>query len=338
MVNAPVLEGLAEGSNFSVEDVSPVGVPRYLVATPYWGALDVEHLDCVLAFRALYPEPIVRKYRITGCAYIDIARATAAAAAIDGGFDGLFFIDHDIIFDPRDAVALMRQAHRLQTVVYSLYSMRSVGRRMIGEFDPAVESATFFRNGGLYPGRYGGCGFCAIPRQVLLDVGRDMAELTTGFGKVKPLFALRSGVPDWPELFEGLLHAGLLNEQHNSVDELRAAMGKVCATQAEGWYAGEDISFFHRVVRAGYEPTIDTRPRIWHKGTYKYGLEDVQVVVPRGDQMDVTFNRTDEVDPIQAHVGACAEQFEGVKGPTIGPQVSSSRLGAPNEVSNGGAA
>lgn len=308
---------VATRSNFPPEEISPEGVPRYLVATPYWGALDVEHLDCVMRFRALYPEPIVRKYRVTGCAYIDIARATAAAAALDGDFEGLFFIDHDIIFDPRDAVALMRQAHRLQTVVYSLYSMRTPGRRAIGEFDPSVEQAVFFEGGGLYPGRYGGLGFAAIPRQVLLDVGRDMPELTTGFGKVKPLFALRSGVPDWPELFEVLLHAGLLNEQHNSVTELRAAMGKLCASFSEGWYAGEDISFFHRVVRAGYKPMIDTRPRIWHKGSYKYGLEDVQVVVPRGDILELTLNRTAEVDPAQDLVGACAEQFEGVKGPQL---------------------
>lgn len=310
-------------SHYSESDIASEGVPRYLVATPYWGALDSDHLDCVLALRRMYPQIAKQGYRVTGCAYVDIARATAAAAALESGYDGLFFIDHDIIFDPRDVVGLMRQAEREQTVCYGLYSMRSSGKRMIGAFEAGTPSAECFKGGGLYPGQDGGLGFAAIPRAVLEAVGRDMHVVETGFSKVKPLFALRAATPDWPELYEALLDAGLISFASGPFGP-REQFSEIVKKLGAGWYAGEDISFFHRVRRAGFKPLVDTRPRLAHKGAYRYGLEDVQVVVPRAERLTLHLLEIDDQnDPqLRQKVYAAAAQFEIDGHPLPGPIVS----------------
>ena len=315
-------------SHYPEADLSPEGLPRYLVATPYWGALDAEHFDCVLAMRKMFPQLSRQGYQVRGCAYIDIARATAAAAALKNGYEGLFFIDHDIIFDPRDVVGLMREAERHQTVCYGLYGMRSSGKRMIGAFAEGVTRAECFADGGLYPGQDGGLGFAAIPRVVLEAVGRDMLELQTGFSKVKPLFALRAGFPDWPELFDALAKKGLIG----GTDWHRAQVLEAITELAAGWYAGEDISFFHRVRRAGFVPLVDTRPRLGHKGSYKYGLEDVQICVPRAESLTLNLVALDgdPDDPVeQQKLYAAASQFEGLPGqPLPGPVITPKRSAA----------
>lgn len=303
-------------SNYSDEQISPIGVPRYLIATPYWGAIDADHLDCVFSLLQLYPELGQRqqRYRVRGCAYIDIARATAAQFAIDGGYAGLFFIDHDVVFDPRDVIAMMREAERERTIVYGAYSMRRGGDRMVGTFSEAVKRATFFRGGGLYPGKDGGLGFAAIPRHVLEAVGKDMPLLRTGFSKAKPLFALKSGFPDWPELYDRLISAGVLDLPR---DEFAALVTEL----AGGWYAGEDISFFARAARAGFAPLLDTRPKLGHVGSYRYGLEDVQIVVPRGESLEVQIVHCSDPDaPVAQQLlaaGAPPARVDGAAGPLV---------------------
>lgn len=300
--------------SYSEAEISGDGVPRYLVATPYYGAADLDHLDCVAAIPKLYPELVGCGYRVKGCAYIDIARAVAAQQVVDDpSFAGLFFIDHDIIFDPREVVGMIRAAHERQTAVYGLYSMRASGKRMIGALDPSLAEVTCFQGGNLYPGWDGGLGFAAIPRAVLEAVGKDMPLLETGFRKVKPLFALRAGVPDWPELWEKLVERGAFAAQ----DKRSRRLLEAAAREMSGdWYSGEDISFWHRVRRAGYQVLCDTRPRLAHKGTYRYGLEDVQVVVPRVATLDLTLvHITDPHDPAdQAKLDAAAASIEGVDG------------------------
>lgn len=246
-------------------------LPNYLVCTPYWGAVDVDHLDSVLALRRLYPQ--LEQSRVTGCAYIDIARATLCQQALLGGYDGVFFIDHDIVFWPPDVPQTIEAAEREQCVVSGLYSMRRTGDRLIGTFDADVTHATFFEGGGLYPAPYSGLGFTAIPRRVLEDVGRDLPLLRTGFSEVKPMFALRCG---------------------------------------DGWYSGEDISFFHRVKQAGHRLLVDTRPRLFHKGSYLYGVEDVQIAVPRARTLEahlVPLSQSEENRP--ELIAAMAARFEG---------------------------
>lgn len=221
-------------------------LPNYLVCTPYWGNMDLDHLDSMLALRRLYPG--LQCHRVSGCAYIDIARATLCRVVETGGYAGIMFIDHDIVFWPPDVPALIETAEAEQCVVSGVYCMRASGDRMIGCFDASVKQVIYGEGGGLYPAPYSGLGFTAIPRKVLEDVGRDLEVVKTGFSEVRPMFALRVG---------------------------------------DGWYSGEDISFFHRVKQAGHRLLVDTRPRLFHKGSYLYGIENVQIVVPRARTLKI---------------------------------------------------
>ena len=305
--------------SYSEAEISGDGVPRYLVATPYYGAADMQHLNCYASLRQLYPELQGCGYRVMGCAYIDIARAVAAQQALEKGFAGLFFIDHDIIFDPREVVGMIRAAEQHQTAVYGLYGMRASGKRMIGALDDSLAEVTCFVGGGLYPGKDGGLGFAAIPRAVLEAVGREMPLLETGFAKVKPLFALRAGVPDCGELWEKLVNRGMFEPGDQ---RSRALLFEAAREMSGDWYSGEDISFWHRVRRAGFKVLCDTRPRLGHKGSYVYGLEDVQIVVPRAESLKIELvHITDPDDPAQQQKlhAAAARQFEGLEG--LAPRV-----------------
>lgn len=322
-------------SNYSdPADTAPDNIPNWLVCTPYYGNPDLEHLECYEALANQYPElkrPLRGRaiggkvLRIKSCAYIDMARAAAAAKVLECGADGLFFIDHDIIFNPPDVIAMMRTAERERAIVYSLYSMRQSGRRAIGGLAGHVKEAEAFASGGLYPGDYGGLGFAALPRFVLEELGRDMLELETGWCKVKPIFSLRTAFPDWPELFEAFWarcmtsvtlpiarHAlqAVGGAELPSKADARALFGEIVASIADRDYHGEDNSFFIRAKRAGMRVLCDTRPRVSHKGSYRYGLEDVQLAVPRARSLTLRFQPLDGKQPLQA-VGA--PQFEGLE-------------------------
>lgn len=301
-------------SNYPDAEIAPEGVPNYLVCTPYYGGADLECVECVEALKRDYRA--LQVSRVHGCAYIDIARATAASWCLAGGFDGLFFIDHDIVFEPQEAVGLMRVAARTGAIAYALYSMRRSGHRSIGTIDlEGAESkrVKFFEGGGLQPGLYGGLGFAAIPRSVLELMGCDLPELDTNWSKCKALFALRAGVPDWEELYEALLARGLLDpECSESLGDLKRYFRDVVHSALGREYEGEDTSFFHRARRHGVRLICDTRPRIFHKGAYKYALEDVHVCVPRARSATIKFQPPTGAhgQPVRA---AAPEQFEGLE-------------------------
>ena len=271
------LRRLVQGPPVPTAEECARPLPNYLICTPYWGQMNIDHLDSVLALSRLYPQ--LKRHRITGCAYIDVARATLCREAERGGFDGVFFIDHDIVFWPPDVPMLIEAAEREQCVVSAIYSMRETGNRMIGCFDPSVKKVTCFEGGGLYPAPYSGLGFTAIPRRVLEDVGRDLPLLRTGFSECRAMFALRT---------------------------------------QDGWYSGEDISFFARVKEAGHRLLVDTRPRLFHAGGYMYGLEDVQVAVPRARSLELDLVPLDDGNGGKpAMVAAGGAMFEGVSGPSV---------------------
>lgn len=293
----------------SVEECARA-LPNYLVCTPYWGAMDIDHLDSVMALRKMYPQ--LSHNRVVGCAYIDVARATLCREAEKGGFDGVMFIDHDVVFWPPDVPQLIETAEEQGCVISGIYSMRKTGDRVIGCFDPSVKHATCFEGGGLYPAPYSGLGFTAIPRKVLDDVGRDLPLLKTGFSEVRAMFALRSAVPDLQDVFAALKACDLV-ELHGQVEEVADLVADAIAKRAGGWYSGEDISFFHRVKQAGHRLLIDTRPRLFHKGSYLYGLEDVQVSVPRARTLELDLVPLDDGGKAKrpGMVAAMAERFEG---------------------------
>lgn len=220
---------------------------KYLVGVLYYGNVDKEHDNCM---RQLEKHPRIAGFaQISGCPYICIGRSTIVEKmlSLPPDVEGLLFIDHDIIFEMDAVERILDSCDETRGVVGAGYSMRSPGSKMIGAVDMAKvtdgRKLIFFEGGGIYPAAYLGMGFTAIHRQALDTIGKDLPFFENGVTDIpiRPYFAL-------------------LREE-----------GK--------WY-GEDVSFCLRAERAGVRVDMDTRVRVWHKGTYTYGLEDCGIIVP----------------------------------------------------------
>lgn len=251
------------------------------ILIPYYGGIDPEHNNCVLGVKNLYPElPVVPLY---SCPYIDMARSILVKAAMDISSEWVLFIDHDILFDPSDV-------ERIHDVLFSRpeihmvgapYSMRKPGGAMIGSLRPdpldPYKPIRFYEGGALHPAKYTGMGFTAIRTSVfekLIHEGRmsissecttrGLPELNTGFvDGIYPFFAL------------------MLVPEHQA-------------------YHGEDVSFCYRVTDAGMNVWLDTSFRIQHKGAYRYMLEDMGMVVPSVNKLDITPTPPDNKTQVRA--------------------------------------
>lgn len=252
----------------SVNDHKPLTdapASRFALCVPSFGTLDADQQKAVFQLEAAG----MAVHRLHDCPWIDLARSFLAERALESG-RGVFFLDHDILFDPKDVVRLCADALDRQAVVAGAYCMRKSGRSIIGSFDiEPGEPLTFYRGGRIVPAYYSGLGFAAIPADILRSIRlpklhSQALQYQLGWGaSVRPWFALD------------------------------------CST---GFYAGEDVSFTNRVHdlsvqfddgRDGAEPEwrlshsgracrvfIDTRVRLGHRGSYDYAIEDVGIVVP----------------------------------------------------------
>jgi hypothetical protein len=242
---------------------------QYLVGVMYYGAIDSEHKKSMEQFIG-HPR-IKTVAEIGGCPYIDIGRASLAALTLaTADVEGLIFVDHDIVFS-RDAIdQLVESLDATEAIVGAGYSMRSPGSKMIGGIDTSKSDkpVIFFQGGGLYPAHYLGMGFTGIHRTAFEKIGKDLPFLDNGVTSIpiQPFFAL---------------------------------------LQEDGKYYGEDVSFCLRAQRAGVPIHMDTRIRVYHKGSYCYGLEDCGIVVPYLHQIQGVMK-----DDPQAMLSQCSPHPE----------------------------
>lgn len=246
---------------------------QFALCIPSFGGLDIDQQVSV----AQLEKAGMAVIELGDCPWIDIARSWLAEVALACG-RGVFFLDHDIQFLPNDVLGLCEQALERDAVVAAAYCMRASGKNIIGSFDVPPGKIPFFDIGGTLPAYYAGLGFAAIPRSVLSDIALPrllcpaIAETLGGGSFLRPWFALD------------------------------------CST---GFYAGEDVSFCNRVhdlrigvmqKQAGHDAEwalshsgrparvfLDSRVRIFHRGSYDYGIEDAGVVVPRFAQLESTL-------------------------------------------------
>jgi len=231
----------------------------YCVGAAYYGGYDHDHLAGVLQLE--WGDPNLHVIRTHGVPYIDQARAiiaTSAMALMPEKDAVLVFLDHDIIFDPRDVPRLVDAiASSPYDVLAVPYSMRKHAGGLIGFPTPHPSGETplsFFELGGFYDSIGVGMGFTAIKLSTFwkmaagehFQTGEQIAEPMRRYicgtqNKVYPFFA---------HLLEGEL------------------------------YLGEDMSFCRRVAAAGGRVGLWTVPRIGHKGTYIYAPEDCAFAVP----------------------------------------------------------
>jgi hypothetical protein len=230
---------------------------NYAVCVPYYGGYDPAHYRGMKGLKELGVENLLELH---GCPYIDVARSVLVEQALGiCGCDGVMFIDHDIVFQPRDVLKVIELAEETQALVGVPYSMRTPGKTVVGGFAPGIKDVVFFEGGGLYPSAYLGMGFTAIPRSAFDAVGRSLPDLDAGGfmpGRtIKPYFALDT---------------------------------------SGGYYSGEDISFCRRATEANVHQFLYTVPRIFHKGAYQYGIEDAGISVPRFKTVNGDLSMTEE--------------------------------------------
>jgi hypothetical protein len=222
-----------------------------LVIVPYLESIDPA---CETGLRALE----ARGYRVQrsdSSAAIDRARSELATAALLDGAEEIFWIDSDIGFDP-DAVDRVR-AHGLP-LVGGLFAKR--GKREFGcRFLPETKEITLGEGGGLLEVRYIGTAFLHTQRQVYIDVAAKYSL---------PVCNARFNVPTVPYFLPMVVN----DPEHDH------------------WYLSEAWSFCERARQAGHKIMIDTSVRLWHRGRYDYGWEDVGAPTQRAATAKIRFS------------------------------------------------
>ena len=216
--------------------MSPTPAPpsACVVLVPAYGMIDP---GCDDALRELERRghPV---WRVRGYAAVDAARNQMATDALAQGFEELFWIDSDIVFDPADVEKL--RAHHLPFVC-GLYPKKGPPE-FACEFLPGTPTVRLGAAGGLVEVRYAGLGF-VLTRKVVYAAIHQRLGL--------PVCNQRFGLPLVP-FFEPL-----------TIEE---PPGR--------WSLSEDYAFCDRARRAGAKVMADTSVRLWHVGPYRYGWED----------------------------------------------------------------
>jgi hypothetical protein len=210
---------------------------KTVVLVTYGAAREHAHGECM---DRLKHEQGLLVLETRGHSHIDMARSLLATTALAHGADVVFFIDHDMLFEPDDVGQLAELARETRGVVGSVYSQRRMGGSLVGSFSPKTTEAVFYKGGGLYESTGAiGMGFTAIHRDVFerLDQSAEYAEVNSQDGLIRPYF-------------KKLVVAGY-------------------------WFQ-EDGSFCHAARQAGATTHVDTRFRVKHQGTHWFQIEDTR--------------------------------------------------------------
>ncbi len=308
---------------------------RYLIGVLYYGGIDREHQKCVQALSQ--HERIFDVMDLSGCPYIDQGRSMIATKVLDSPeIGGLLFIDHDMIFEVAEALKVIDAAEACQGVAGAAYSMRRPGR-IIGEVDGKKlsegQKVVFFDGGQSLPASYLGMGMTAMHRSALetlvLRSQKKYERQQEVLGQLRQLL----GSMATASLLEGEQSRALLEElsQHLQNPDLpRLTTGlndapvvpffshlqrlmKMDAT--DGVYFGEDVSFCVRCHEAEVPLQVETRARVFHRGAYDYGIEDVGMQVPYCDRLEVVAPKDPSVgaQPRPAYFSTNADVREALE-------------------------
>ena len=197
--------------------------------------------------QALENVDVIRTY---GATCLDQARALLVSKALGTAADIFFWIDSDILFDPAD---VYKVADRCRTGAYEVlavaYSKRGPGLGVAANFKPGAYKVRFYEP-GVHEAHSVGLGFTAVRRSVFVGMSKGLPYVTVPGEKLKV----------WP-FFLPIVTGGM--------------------------YLAEDYAFSERALKAGFKLGIDVEPRITHKGSYKYAIEDIGFVCPKYKVLEV---------------------------------------------------
>ena len=214
----------------------PFDPAAHIVQVPVAAYVELDTDHCLRGLERLG----VRVDRSKGSSAIDIARNLRATDAIRMGFESVLFIDSDMLFDPADAIRLLRSR---EPVIGGIYPAKKLGNGQMNcdwaDGIGAVRIGPWADR--LYPMRKLAGGFLRIKVSALKQIVR---ELKLPYCRMAERFA-------WP-FFQPVV-----------VEE-----------DGETRYLGEDYSFSWRCHQAGITPMADTSFRLYHIGGYPYGAEE----------------------------------------------------------------
>ena len=194
-------------------------------------------------------------WRARGFSVLDTAYSRMASDALAQGFEELFWIGPDIVFDPND-VERVRE-HNLP-VVAGLYA-KTKERQFAAVFPAGIASVRMGTDGGLVELRYCGLGFM-LTRRAVFDTLQQRLKL--------PACNQRFGVSLIPYFVPLIIKDG--NEAH--------------------WYLEGDYAFCERASKCGYRIMADTRLRLWRVGDHSFGWEEAGGGIKRTTDFTLNLN------------------------------------------------
>lgn len=226
---------------------------KTIVLATYGATRGHAHSDCMEALRCQLG---LQYFDTKGHSQIDMARSLLASHALAHGADVVVFIDHDILFDPMDVIAIADVAREVRGVVGAPYSMRQLGGAVVGGLTPTEgEPVVFYEGGGLYDASGTvGMGFTAIHREAFERFHElpEYAEVNSGDGLSRPYFQKRI---------------------------------------IDGYWHKEDDSFCRMCRKLGIPTKIDTRIRVLHVGEHAFRIEDCRVRVTQENTLKLGIRR-----------------------------------------------
>jgi len=218
---------------------------KHAISIPVHGQPEVDTIYRIRQLDALGLRVDLSK----GCSAIDVVRNFRASDAMEEGLESLFFIDADMLFDPMDVVHLLMHPAPVIGGVY--VPKRSGNAHVNAQFASGVDSVRFGQwaeEVGPYPALRIGAGFLRIKTWVFR---RIVEKLRLPLCRMADRHAFPLFCPFWD------------------------------TEQGEARYYAEDYAFCKRCEQAGTPIVADTSIRIYHLGSYAYGLEDATTWVTR---------------------------------------------------------
>jgi len=191
-----------------------------------------------------------RGYRLMimrGVTSIDQIRSQMATDALKAGFEELFWIDDDVLFDPDD-VDRMRE-HDLP-IVGGVYPWKGKPQLAVHWLE-GTKSIVLGTSGGIVEVKYAATGFLLTRAEVYEKLRR-----TTFCTPGQPTHC-REVVGQFDRMMYPFFQPMVLED--GAVDR----------------YLAEDWAFFHRARDSGFKVHVDTRIRLYHVGRYAYSWEDL---------------------------------------------------------------
>jgi hypothetical protein len=175
--------------------------------------------------------------RDCGCSQLDITRSRLAAAALQTDCDWFLWIDSDIVFEVREALAMLDRAREHQCLVVGAdYPTKQVGSRSTVVFDGTIHTSC----PSLARALRMGFGFVITHRTVFEKLSDQVPMAIVGQDLIRPYFA-----------------------------PLVCGLGGSAPT-----YYSEDYAFCERAREAGVELWSDADVHLGHVGPYIYDASD----------------------------------------------------------------